>query len=106
MLVHRHRQRRDLAAAGLGDVGGVAPVDHREGQVPQQVDDQRARQLLHERAQPRADAGQRRDMGEEGREALRAHGWLVQGLRDFVIAAAYMLRPFFGPGLGKTCPGT
>ncbi len=101
VLVDVDSQRRDLAAARLGDIGRVPRVDHAGGQMPQKVDDQRAGQLLHKRAQPRTDSGQRRDVGKEGREGLRAHGWLDQGLRDFAIAAAYMLRPFWVRDWGK-----
>ncbi|WP_296329070.1 succinate dehydrogenase assembly factor 2 [Reyranella sp.] len=32
---------------------------------------------------------------------MRTHGWLDQGLRDFAIAAAYMLRPFLFRYWGK-----
>ncbi len=74
MLVDRHGERGDLARLGMGDLGGVAAVDHGERQVPQQIDDQRAGQFFHELAQPRPDSGQRGHLGEQGRQALRAHG--------------------------------
>ena len=79
VFVDIDRQGRDLAAARLGHVGRIAPVDHGDGQVPEQVDDQLACKFLHEGAQPRPDSGERRDMGKERGEGLRAHRWLDRG---------------------------
>jgi len=101
VLVHRDGEGGDLAGLGLRDLGRVAAVDQAEGQVPQQVDDLRAGHLFHELPQPRPDSGQRRRLGEQGRQAQGAHGLGSFGPRDFASAAAYMLRRFFGPGLGK-----
>ncbi len=74
VLVDGHGHGGDLARLGVHHLGRIAPVDHGEGQVPQKVDDQWACKFLHELAQPRPDAGQRRGLGEQGREALRTHG--------------------------------
>ena len=74
MLVDDDGERGDLSRLGSGDVRGVAPVDHGEWQMPQQVHYQWPCKFLHELAQPRADAGQRGDLGEERGETLRAHG--------------------------------
>ena len=54
--------------------GRIAAVDHGEGQVPEQVDNQGTGQFLHELAPARPDSGQRRHLGKQGREAQGAHG--------------------------------
>ena len=74
VLVDRDGDRGDLARAGLGDLGRMAAVDHGEGQVPEQVDDQGPGQPLDELAPARPDSGQRCHLGEQGRQTERAHG--------------------------------
>jgi hypothetical protein len=73
MSLDAQRQGRDHAVRRGRDLGGEAAVDQARRQVPQQVDDVRAGQLLDQLAEPRPDAGQRRDRGEQREQDLRTH---------------------------------
>ena len=56
------------------DRGRGAAVDEPHRQMPQQVDDQRARRLLDQAAELRPDAGQHRHRREQRVEKGGAHG--------------------------------
>ena len=83
VLEDAHLERGDRARHGLGDGRLGAPVDDAVGQVPQQIEHARlgdaGRQVdafAHQQDQPRTDAGQRLQRGEEGRQLDGPHGRL------------------------------
>ena len=76
VLVDRHGDRGDLAGLGLGDLGRVAAVDHGEGQVPEQVDDQGPGQPLHELAPAAARFRAAMSLGRTGASGC-AGAWML-----------------------------
>ena len=67
-----HGDGGDAPARRLRYLGREAAGDQPGGQMPQQIGDARPGDLGHELAQPGADAGQSGDLGEQGKQDLRA----------------------------------